>query len=136
MLILTLPYYVNTATIKKPKIMMLGLNSYKALPFLKLNKIKQKYSKMVQELVRASKHPTIEGEYSLHFTLYYKNKLSDLDNICAVVCKFTNDALQESGLVANDNIKNCVKITFEKGEQDRENPRVIIKIIGGDNDSQ
>lgn len=68
----------------------------------------------------------IKGKYELALKYYYKNAVSDLDNVCGMANKHANDAFQAYGLVENDNVKHCIKSCYYVAEQDKENPRVEI----------
>jgi Holliday junction resolvase RusA-like endonuclease len=66
----------------------------------------------------------IKDSYEIAMVYYYKNILSDLDNICSQILKYSLDALQKAGVIVDDNIKYGKKISFYVGEQDKEHPRV------------
>ena len=70
------------------------------------------------------------------YTLYPSNSNCDLMNVVSVIDKFLNDALQDCGVVVNDNIKFYKGMTATVKEIDKDNPRIEIKIteIKGDGD--
>ena len=63
------------------------------------------------------------------YTLYPSNSNCDLMNVVSVIDKFLNDALQDCGVVVNDNIKFYKGMTAGVKEIDKYNPRIEIKII-------
>ena len=70
------------------------------------------------------------------YMLYPSNSNCDLMNVVSVIDKFLNDALQDCGVVVNDNIKFYKHMIATVEEVDRYNPRIEIKIteIKGDVD--
>jgi Holliday junction resolvase RusA-like endonuclease len=57
------------------------------------------------------------------------NNSPDLDNFIGTVKKFFQDALVESGLIEDDNIKFIISNSETYGGIDKENPRVEAEII-------
>ena len=49
-------------------------------------------------------------------------------NVCSMQSKVLNDALQEAGIVVNDNVQYCVGELAEVGGVDKSNPRCEITI--------
>ena len=66
--------------------------------------------------------------YSVLYTYYYKNVVSDLPNAGALASKFFNDTLQTLKLVPNDNVKYLLAEHYIVGGQDKLNPRIEIHI--------
>lgn len=64
----------------------------------------------------------IQGLFELHIDVYFRSKRSDLDNSLKVCL----DSMQKINAIKNDN--NCTKIVARKFI-DRENPRIIFKLI-------
>ena len=72
----------------------------------------------------------------MEYLLYPSNANCDLMNVVSVIDKFLNDALQDCGVVINDNIKFYKHMIATVKEIDKDNPRIEIKIteIKGDGD--
>ena len=70
------------------------------------------------------------------YMLYPSNSSCDLMNVVSVIDKFLNDALQDCGVIVNDNIKFYKHMIATVKEIDKDNPRIEIKIteIKGDGD--
>ena len=62
------------------------------------------------------------------YMLYPSNSNCDLMNVVSVIDKFLNDALQDSGVIVNDNIKFYKHMIATVKEADKENPRIEIII--------
>ena len=119
-----LPIYYK----KKGKDVLTGLNDYRNLHYRAKNSLKKKYTKLVELALADKKYQLYEGVYAMTYTLYYKNPICDLGNVNSVIDKFTLDALQEHGVVKRDSVKYCVDIHHKVGGQDKENPRIVIKL--------
>lgn len=128
---LTLPcYYTQTFKTKKDRTFLVNLNWYRNAHFFIKNEVKQAYNTLIINQLKAMNAKPIKGKYELAFKYYYKNIISDLDNVCAMANKSFNDAAQAYGLVENDNVKFCIKSCYFVAEQDKENPRVEVYIRG------
>lgn len=108
---------------------MLGLNWYGTAHYRARNKVKQDFHKMIDK--NLSEDYKLKSPIKTSYRLYYKNKLSDAGNIVSVIDKFLLDALQETGIIVNDNVQHYIESTWEVIEQDRINPRIEVEIIGG-----
>ena len=62
------------------------------------------------------------------YMLYPSNSSCDLMNVVSVIDKFLNDALQDSGVIVNDNIKFSKHMIAMVKEVDKENTRIEIII--------
>lgn len=69
----------------------------------------------------------IEKPVIIHYHYFEKDSRRDLGNIHAPCQKFTEDALQDCGVIANDNQK-CLKGFTATFEIDKENPRVEVSL--------
>jgi Holliday junction resolvase RusA-like endonuclease len=118
--LLTLPIYFGTR-----KKYLIGMNWYGTTHYRTRNKVKQEFHGMIDKVVSKIK---LKSPIKTHYKLYYKNKLSDADNIISVIDKFLMDALQESGTIINDNVQHYVQSSWEVISQDRDNPRVEVII--------
>ena len=119
-------YWVNEKKTKPSTTHLLGMNWYRNAHYFAQNAAK----KMIQELVELQLEDAepIKGQYKMTYTYFYKNKSSDLMNVVSLMSKFTNDALQEYGVVFNDNVQYCVKEVALVGEQDVDIPRCEILV--------
>lgn len=69
----------------------------------------------------------IEKPIIIHYHYYEENKKRDIGNVHAPFQKFCEDALQDCGVIANDNQKGIVGFTATFAV-DKENPRVEVKL--------
>lgn len=120
-LFLTLPIYYGTR-----KKYMIGLNWYGTTHYRTRNKVKQDFHTMVGKTL--SKGFKLNSPIETHYKVFYKNKLSDADNIVSVIDKFLMDALQEHGVIEDDNVQHYLKSSWEVIEQDRDSPRVEVEV--------
>lgn len=60
------------------------------------------------------------------YMLYPSNSSCDLMNVVSVIDKFLNDALQDYGIIVNDNIKFYKHMVAGVKEIDKVNPRIEI----------
>jgi len=126
---LTLPvYYQQTFKTKPPKMLFINLNWYRNSHYYIKNEVKQYYNTIIITELKQQQAIPIKGKYELAFEYYYKNVVSDLDNVCAMANKHANDAFQAYGLIENDNVKHCVKSCYYVKEQDKINPRIEVYV--------
>jgi Holliday junction resolvase RusA-like endonuclease len=120
----TLPiYYTKSYKTKDDKTFLVNLNFARNAHYYLQNEVKQWYNEYIMKEIIDSDFK-IKGSYEIAMVYYYKNILSDLDNICSQILKYGLDALQKAGVIVDDNIKYGKKISFYVGEQDKEHPRV------------
>ena len=122
---MTLPIYYTHIVKKKKETFLVGLNKYERLHFQPRNKMKQYYYALIRPKIAIK---PIKGKIATHYTLYYKNKVSDAPNVVSVIDKMLMDALQEYGIIQQDNVQCYIKSSWEVGGQDKENPRIEVKI--------
>ena len=105
---------------------MLGLNWLQDAHYRSRNIVKQQFSTNIGKVLPngVKLNSPIETSYKV----YYKNKKSDAGNIVAVTEKFLLDALQEHGVIIEDNVQHYTKSSWEVCEQDRDNPRIEVTI--------
>ena len=120
-LTLTLPIYGG---VKKK--FLIGMNWMNTTHYRSRNNVKQDYHKRIGKAL--PDEVKVASPLCTHYRLYYKNKRSDAPNIIAVVDKFLMDALQEHGVIEEDNVDHYVSSSWEVVEQDRDNPRVEVEI--------
>ena len=127
MIILELPiYYTFTKKTKKDNKVLVGMNWYRNAHFRNSNQVKQHYHKLIYSKVTQSQK--LKDKYMVSYMLYPSNSNCDLMNVVSVIDKFLNDALQDSGVIVNDNIKFYKHMIATVKEVDKENPRIEIII--------
>ena len=121
-------YYTQTFKTKADKTFLVNLNWYRNAHHFIKNEVKKAYNELIITYLKDNDIKPIKGKYELAFEYYYKNAVSDLDNVCAMANKHCNDAFQAYGLVENDNVKHCVKSAYYVKTQDKENPRIEVYV--------
>ena len=128
MIKLELPiYHTFQRKTKKDTKILVGMNWYRNAHFRNSNQIKKFYHELI--FLKVLKSQRIKGSYQVEYLLYPSNANCDLMNVVSVIDKFLNDALQDCGVVVNDNIKFYKSMTAGVKEIDKYNPRIEIKII-------
>ena len=118
----TLPLYGVT---KKGAI---AVNWYRNAHHHESNSAKKKFKKLIQD--QLNQFDKIETPSKIKYTYYAaRNNSPDLDNFVGTVKKFFQDALVESGLIEEDNVKFIVASSESYGGIDKENPRVEAEVI-------
>lgn len=123
---LTMPIYKQK---KNGKRLLLGWNQISNLNRYAKNSIKQWYTREVIKRIDGEEKINYDGKYSLVLTLYYKNKRSDRNNVCAVAEKYTLDALQVYGLITEDDVEHSIECHSYVGGRDKGNPRIEIELF-------
>lgn len=114
-----------TKTAKNPPI---NVGWYRNVHYRGSNDAKIKFKKMIQG--QLDQFDKIETPIKIKYTYYAKgNNSPDLDNFVGTVKKFFQDALVESGLIEEDNVKFIVASSESYGGIDKENPRVEAEVI-------
>lgn len=129
---LTVPIRLEVGVAKK-KTYYLNLNGYRNWQFQLNNSLKKAFKIEVAERIREL--TPVTGACKITYTIYYPTRrLFDIDNIGAVVTKFTHDALVEFGILEDDNYKIVTEITYKFGGVDKDNPRcdIVIEEIPND----
>lgn len=127
MISLTIPvYYTKSFKTKKDKTFLVTLNWYRNAYYQEQNLVKKYFSDIIKE--QLSDAQPINNTYSVSYEYYYKNPISDMPNVTAMCSKWVNDTLQELNLVPNDNVQYLVQENHRVREQDKNNPRCIIRI--------
>ena len=115
------------------KTILVNMNWYRNAHHIEQNDVKKIYSDLIQDQFRDMEinRMLVDIKYVVNYKLFYKSLACDMPNITAMMSKFVNDAIQELGLVKNDNVKFLVREVHEVGGQDKENPRceIVIKEI-------
>lgn len=117
----------------KGKNQLVGLNWYSRAKEYEKNFMKDVYVDLIEKQFEEKliNKMLVDIKYKVYYKLYYSNPTSDMPNITSVMSKFLNDAIQELGLVKNDNVKFLVREVHEVVGEDKENPRceIIIKEV-------
>jgi len=124
---ITLPIYYTYKEKKKQKTILVGMNKYERLHYIPRNDMKKHYYKLIK--AKLTGIGAIKTKIATHYTVYYKNKTCDAPNVVAVIDKMFMDALQEFGIIKQDNVQSYVKSSWDIGGMDRVNPRIEIKIF-------
>jgi hypothetical protein len=121
-------YFTQTFKKKSDKIHFVGMNFYRNAHFTIQNSVKKHYNNLVQELIGhlAPEEPMLS--YKVSYKYYYKNRSTDLSNVCSLISKFVNDSFQELGFVVDDNVQHLREETFSVGGLDTTNPRVVVRL--------
>lgn len=122
MFLVKIPVYIEIG-IKNPKTIFLSMNWYRNAYHHTSNKVKQ----LVEEQITAQfpkDHPKL-NKYSVAYTYYYKSKVSDLPNVCALASKYLNDAMKSAGLITDDNVQYLVAENYSVGGQSKEDPHIL-----------
>ena len=117
-----LPIYGIIKPTRKVKNPALSLNWYRNVHYRGNNQAKKAFKKHMQS--QLNKFDAIDGEISIHYKYYAKRKGTDLENFVTVVKKYFQDALSESGLIADDNCSVIVENKENYMGIDKDNPRV------------
>ncbi len=117
-------YYTKHFRTKPDKTFLVSLNFARNSHYYLQNEVKQWYNDFILAKLHKIKPTKIEGNYEIAMIYYYKNAVSDLDNVCAQQVKYSSDALEKYGLIVKDSVMYCKKIAFYTGEKDKNSPRV------------
>lgn len=124
MIKLELPVYWS---ITKKQQTLIGMNWYQRANRFQINEVKKAYHELIRVKLLSNKEK-IKGSYLVRYKYFYKNDNSDLKNVTSVIDKFFNDALQELGIVENDNVKYFKESIDRVGGMDKKNPRIEIEV--------
>ena len=117
-------YYTFERKTKKDNKILVGMNWYRNAHFRSSNQVKQHYHSLIYSKVTQSQK--LKDKYMVSYMLYPSNSNCDLMNVVSVIDKFLNDALQDSGVIVNDNIKFYKHMIATAKEVDKLNPRIEI----------
>lgn len=108
------------------EVVLVGFNWYRNAFHIDQNNCKKEFESIISKQLKLIK--PIENSFAIKSTLYYSNILSDAGNIIPMLEKFVLDALQESGIVKNDNVKYHKKHLGWEVFEDKINPRLEIEV--------
>ena len=110
----------------KGKVKWLTLNNYRNWHYQTSNGLKVKFKKEVTPLLKFK----IEGKVRIDYCYYAPDKRKrDLMNVISVIDKFFQDAMVERGCIEADDLSIVVEVNSKYMGIDRENPRLVAKII-------
>jgi hypothetical protein len=115
---------------KEDKIFALNLNTFRNAHHMTMNQAKVRWKDVVCMAVQEDLGGLIPSPpYLFTYTVFPSTgRVFDLANVCAAIQKFTDDALQELGVIENDNYKHIRAVRYEFGGIDKERPRCELRI--------
>jgi len=124
------PIYVNMGK-RKVRKTYINMNKYRNWQFTLSNNIKKKFKEIIKKEFPKIKKKDIIQKYKLEYEIFLPTKLKrDIMNVGSIIDKFTNDALVEEGIVAEDNYTCLQEISFSYGGYDEDKEGyVIVKVI-------
>lgn len=113
---------------KADKVFTLNLNIYRNSHHMTLNQAKVAWKDIVAVAVQGLPF-NVTAPHLFTYTVFPGSGRSfDIANVCSIIDKFTCDALQELGIIANDNYKSIPMVIYRIGKIDKENPRCELVI--------
>ncbi len=110
----------------KGKVKWLTLNNYRNWHYQTSNGLKVKFKKEITPLLDFK----IEGKVRIYYCYYAPDKRKrDLMNVISVIDKFFQDAMVERGCIEADDLSIVTEVNSKYMGIDRENPRLVAKII-------
>ena len=103
--------------------------------YLESARIKGKAMDTIGWAVKAARIRPVTGPVTVTIRCYEPNARRDPDNVTSGAAKCVLDALQNMGVLRNDNRKH-VSPVLPKPEIDRKNPRVVVIITSEDRRGQ
>ena len=130
MITLKLPVYWTNVKKTKPNVTHLfGMNWFRNAFFFSQNTAKKHFQKLIIEQL-GTDPIKFTGKYKVTYTYHYKSRVSDLMNVTSMISKVVNDALQEVGVVVDDNVQYCIEEHCYVGERHKDDPHCIVVIEG------
>ena len=119
---------------KEDKVFALNLNVYRNAHHMILSDAKNRWKGIVAKSLSDIKASMPPPPYNVIYTVFWANgRAFDIANVCSIIDKFTMDALQELGIIENDNYKHIPEVRYKFGGIDKENPRCELTIEGANN---
>ena len=121
--------FISPLKILKSKVrqFVLNLNQYRNTHYRVLNTCKINYKLHMKEQIKKAKR--YDKAIFVYKVFEGSKRRYDLGNVCSVHQKFFEDALVEYGKLPDDNYKYLPLVIYNKGNLDRENPRVEIDVF-------
>jgi len=91
---------------------------------------KRKWEHVVIQHVQAAKTKPTTGPVHLSFRYVPPNRRRDPDNTSAVVRKYALDALQQIGIIEQDNWAGIIGLHDEYADPDKSDPHIMMTIRG------
>ncbi len=116
-----------TVGVGKTRTYYLNLNKYHNWHFHVRNQLKKSFK--IEVIASLRKLVPVTKPCKITYKIYYPTKRKfDLDNIGAVVGKFTHDVLIEAGIIEDDNYTYIAELHYVFGGVDKANPRADVCI--------
>ena len=116
--------------VNKKKNYYLNLNGFRNWQYQLSNQLKKLFKIKIASTVRSLDR--VDLPCKVTYIIYYPTKrVFDIDNIGAVVNKFTHDALVELDILEDDNYNFVYEVTYKFGGVDKDNPRCEVLIEEG-----
>jgi hypothetical protein len=113
---------------KEDKVFALNLNTYRNTHHMTMNQAKILWVEVVRNAVRG-RVLTFLPPYKFTYTIFPGSaRAFDIPNVAPAIEKFTDDALQEIGIIANDNYRVLPGVDYRFGSIDKGNPRCELVI--------
>ena len=122
-----IPVYIEIG-IKNPKIIFLSLNWYRNVHYHTSNKVKELLENIINKQLGDFLLHKMK-QYTVSYTYYYKSKISDLPNVCALASKYLNDALKAKDLIEDDNVQYLVGEQYYVGTENKEDPHIYAIVM-------
>lgn len=90
------------------------------------NTFKKKYQEYIESCILFYQIKPM-NKVNIIYKFHEKNKRRDKDNVSSFAKKVINDALQETGILKNDNWE-CIELMTERFKVDKENPRIEVEL--------
>jgi Holliday junction resolvase RusA-like endonuclease len=123
---MTIPVYYTYRSKGKSHTVLVGLNQIYNMHYMVRSKMVKHFHHIISAKLKAV---PVQGKVKTHYTYFYKNSQSDAPNVVSGIDKLFMDALQEVGVIKDDNVLNYIGSTWEVGGQDKVNPRIEVKLI-------
>lgn len=114
---------------KADKVFTLNLNTFRNAHHMVMNQAKIIWKDVVRDALSKSCGEMPPPPYLFYYKIFAGNGRSfDVGNIAPAIQKFTDDALQELGVIKNDNYKYIPENRHRFSGIDKENPRCELEI--------
>lgn len=104
-----------------------GYNELKAQNWQASYRLKKEAMERVSVFIRAAKTEPVKGKIVFRLQCFEPNMKRDEDNVMFGACKIILDALQQLGILPNDN-RRWVRLDLLPVRVDRERPRIEVTL--------